>query len=251
MYHLGPGPFSGTLLHHYSRRSKLQSSRVPVFMLSKLLFHFLQRDGWRDPAGTWRRHFRRNGWTPWASRSPEGRLLRAALAMAINYGHAYRLATIAAVRDALAETFGAAVGPRLLCDVPHNGIHLESDGEHETWVARHNACRLQPGAPTIVAGSSDVPSYLGIGGEGDGGRWHSYDHGIGELLASGRLPAGAGTGRGSARYRMRRGPDGGLESRTETPARSPEPIERLMELFEDADVMRPVVRLRPLGTLKN
>jgi tRNA-splicing ligase RtcB len=29
MYHLGPGPFGATLLHHYSRRLKLQTSRVP------------------------------------------------------------------------------------------------------------------------------------------------------------------------------------------------------------------------------
>src|SRR5439155_18042404 len=63
MYHLGPGPFGGTLLHHYSRREKLAAVRVPFLFLSKLGFHFVHRRGRGTVRRTWDLHFRRNGWT--------------------------------------------------------------------------------------------------------------------------------------------------------------------------------------------
>jgi len=97
MYHLGPGPFSATLLNHYSRRSKLQRARVPLFFASKLLFHYLQRMGKGAASKKWGLHFRRNGWTAVPDESEEGQLLRQAFAMAINFGYAYRLATVRAI----------------------------------------------------------------------------------------------------------------------------------------------------------
>src|SRR5262252_764784 len=102
-YHLGPGPFSGTLLHFYTRRKALKGPRVPWFFLAKVGFH-LGRRGRGGLQRTWRVHFRRNGLTPLDPGSPEGLHFRQALAMAINVGHAYRLATVAAIRDALEET---------------------------------------------------------------------------------------------------------------------------------------------------
>ncbi len=252
MYHLGPGPFSGTLLHHYSRRTKLRSERVPLFMLSKLLFHFLQRGGHGDWGRAWSLYFRQNGWTPFPVDSKEGELLRSAIALAMNFGYAYRLATVRAVMDGLGEAIDAGVRTRLLCDVAHNGIWEETHDGVPTWVARHNACRLETGKPTLVAGSYDVPSYLGIGGEGAQGRWHSYDHGAGNLIdhyrSAGALRPAAGE---VVRLKMSRGRSAQVLSRREVPMSSAEPIERLMDGLERHDVMRRAVRLRPLGNLKN
>jgi tRNA-splicing ligase RtcB len=252
MYHLGPGPFGGTLLNHYAARDKLQASRRPLFLVSKLLFHYVQRMGRGDWSSKWPTYFRRNVWTPLPAGSPEGQLLHQAFAMAINFGYGYRLATVAAIRDALRETIAPDAGFDPLCDISHNGVTAQTDAGGISWVARHNACRLSPGGPAIVAGSHDVASYLGVCGEGLEGRFHSYDHGGGHLIDayrdSGRLPEAEGH---VLRLKMTRGKQARIVRRQEMPMRGREPMDRLMECLERHEVMRPAVRLRPLGNLKN
>ena len=252
MYHLGPGPLGGTLLNHYSRRTKLQRSRVPLFFLSKLLFHYVQRMGRGAVGKKWGIHFRQNGWTPLPARSEEGVLIRRAMAMAINYGYGYRLGTIRAIWDGLHEAISPSLPGELFCDITHNGAAETSSEEGFSWIARHNACPLELGKPTIVAGSCDVHSYLGIAGGGISPRLNSYDHGAGNLIEhyrdSGRLVEVPGA---VMRFRMTRGRQGTLKSRKEIPLRTSEPIDRLMQCFAQHGMMRPVLKLRPLGNLKN
>jgi tRNA-splicing ligase RtcB len=252
MYHLGPGPFGGTLLNHYARRDKLQSSRRPLFLVSKLLFHYFQRMGRGRWSTKWATYFRRNVWTPIAARSEEGQLLHQAFAMAINFGYGYRLATVAAIRDALGEAVSRTAGFDPLCDISHNGVTAKADATGISWVARHNACRLSPGGPAIVAGAHDVHSYLGVCGGGRAGRFHSYDHGGGHLIDAyrdaGRLPEERER---VLRVRMTRGSQARIVRKEEVPMRGREPMDRLMECLQRHDVMRPAVRLRPLGNLKN
>jgi tRNA-splicing ligase RtcB len=252
MYHLGPGPLGGTLLHHFARRTKLQSNRVALFFLSKLLFHYGQRMGRGSMAKKWGLYFRHNGWTPVHARSDEGVLLRRAFAMAINYGFGYRLATIRAIRDGLREAISPHLPGELFCDITHNGAAERDGGEGFSWTARHNACPLEALKPTIVAGSCDVPSYVGIGIEGFHPRLDSYDHGAGNLIDHYREAGRLDTVPGSVwRFRMTRGRQAQVTSRKEIPLRISEPIDRLMECFEQHGMMRPVLRLRPLGNLKN
>jgi tRNA-splicing ligase RtcB len=252
MYHLGPGPLGGTLLNHYSRRTKLQRSRVPLFFLSKLLFHYVQRMGRGSAGKKWGLHFRQNGWTPMAAESEEGVLIRRAMAMAINYGYGYRLGTIRAIWDGMHEAISASLPTELFCDITHNGAAESSGPDGFSWVARHNACPLEAGRPTIVAGSCDVASYLGIGEEGAGTRLNSYDHGAGNLIEhyrdEGRLAQVPGS---VLRFRMTRGRQAVVKSRKEIPLRTSEPIDRLMACFRQHGMMRPVLKLRPLGNLKN
>ena len=252
MYHLGPGPFGATLLHHYSRRLKLQTSRVPLFMMSKLLFHYVQRAGRGDLARKWDLHFRFNQRTPFPMDSEEGRLVRQALAMAINFGYGYRLATLRAIVDGLRENVASHVQAELFCDISHNGVAEHRTAAGIECVARHNACRLESGRPTIVAGAWDVPSYLGMSGHGSDPRLDSYDHGAGHLIETyreaNRLPETAGR---VERFRMTRGRNARMVRHDQVPVRSSEPIDRLMDCFEQRGRMHPVVRLRPLGNLKN
>ena len=252
MYHLGPGPFGATLMHHYSRRTKLQTSRIPLFLFSKLLFHFVQRAGRGDAAKKWDLHFRFNRETPFEVDSDEGRLMRQALAMATNFGYGYRLGTLRAILDGLAETVSPRLHAELFCDISHNGVAESRTATGIECVARHNACRLEPGAPTIVAGSHDVPSYLGIAGSGAAPQLDSYDHGAGHLIEryreSGRLTVAEGS---VERFRMNRGRRARILRHEQAPVRTAEPIDRLMECFVQRGLMSPVVRLRPLGNLKN
>ena len=252
MYHLGPGPLGGTLLNHYSRRLKIPESRVALFFMSKLLFHYGQRMGRGSFAKKWDIHFRQNGWTPVAAQSEEGVLIRRAMAMAINYGYGYRLGTLRAIRDGLQEAISPRLSGELFCDITHNGAAESMTDAGVSWIARHNACPLEAGRPTIVAGSCDVHSYLGVGGNGVDGRLNSYDHGAGNLIEhyreAGRLTPVAGE---VVRFRMTRGRRGTLTSKKAIPLRTSEPIDRLMACFAQHGMMRPVLKLRPLGNLKN
>ncbi len=252
MYHLGPGPFSGTLLHHYSRRTKIDKERILPFFLSKLLFHYGQRFGQSGLGRKWELHFRQNGWTPYPEDSEDGRLMRQAMALAMNFGSAYRLATVRAILDGLEEAVKPGLPARLLCDVSHNGVWNEKIRGEQLWVARHNACTLTPGKPTIVAGSYDIPSYLGWGGDGGDGTVHSYDHGAGHLIEDsrrdGKLVAGPHT---VERLRMTRGRDARLVDVRKATVYAADPIDRLMDCLERHRVMNRVVRLRPIANLKN
>jgi tRNA-splicing ligase RtcB len=252
MYHLGPGPFSATLLNHYSRRTKLPKARVALYFFSKLLFHYLQRLGKGALARKWELHFRQNGWTAMGANSEEGHLLRQAMTMAINFGYAYRLATVRAIADGLAEAFSPSLAWRLFCDVSHNGIEERPGPDGVRFVARHNACRLVPGQPTIVAGMFDVPSYLGVAEQGVSETLRSYDHGAGHLIESARKGDKLSVGLGEiTRFRMTRGRAGQTVSRKVLPMRSAEHMERLMDCFQEQGMMQRVVRLRPIGNMKN
>ena len=250
-YHLGPGPFSGTLLHFYTRRKALKGPRVPWFFLAKLGFHF-GRQGWSDPGRTWAVHFRRNGLTPLEPDSTHGLHFRQALAMATNVGFAYRLATVAAIRDALQETFRPAVAARLLCDIPHNSLIEESRADGPVWVARHNACRWQPERPAFIAGAHDVPSYLAIGRAGGAPALHSYDHGAGQLIEAHRREQRLESTRDATlRMTLARGGRGDVRAVELVPVRSARPIERVLDAYEKRGTLTRVASLRPLGTLKN
>jgi tRNA-splicing ligase RtcB len=252
MYHLGPGPFGATLLHHYTRRRSMNAARAPWFFLSKLLHHY-GPDGGAPRASLgarWSHHFRRNGHTGFAAESPAGLALRQALAMATNFGFAYRAATIAAVRDALQSAVSPDAHAALVCDVMHNSILPATGGT--AWVARHNTCRIVPDAPAIVAGMHDVPSYLCVGGSPRTAGLNAYDHGAGQWIEAwrhtGRLVPGETT---MTRVRMKRGP-GPVARRVDTlPVRTPEPVARLVSTLEQQDMIHPVARLRPIATLKN
>jgi tRNA-splicing ligase RtcB len=252
MYHLGPGPFSGNLLHHWSRRTKMDAQRAPAYFMSKLAFHYLQRLGKGNFADKWRAHFRSNGWTPLGEDTEEGRSFNAAMAMAMNFGYAYRLATVRAIMDGLREAVSPRVRTSLLCDISHNSITEETVAGERQWVARHNACRLSPGQPTLVAGAWDVPSYLGIGLSDANGTMHSYDHGGGHLIEAARSEGGLEpTEQTVTRVRMTRGRKAHVTRVRSVPVMQPGPIDALMDKLSEYHLMRAVVRLRPLGNLKN
>ena len=103
----------------------------------------------------------------------------------------------------------------------------------------------------IVAGMCDVPSYLGVGALGAPPELHSYDHGAGHLIdvcrRVGTLPAVGGT---ALRVAMERGSRRVLASDV-LPLRTPAPIDGLMAILSQHEMVQPVARLRPLGTLKN
>ncbi|HEV8479158.1 MAG TPA: RtcB family protein [Candidatus Eisenbacteria bacterium] len=252
MYHLGPGPFASALLHHFEQRLCVGTARAPFYFASKLWHHYGPGAAPGSPSRKWQSYFRGGHWTGIPADSDEGGAFQAALAMATNFGFAYRMATIAAVRDALTETMGAPTDVRLLCDVAHNSLGEETWNGDTAWVSRHNACRVWPGAPTIVSGSWDVPSYLACGASDPPEGARSHDHGAGKVIDAQRRGHSLPVARGlTHRVDMRRGRRGRLLSHETIPVRSAEPIDRLIQCLERAGALCGVARLRPVGTLKN
>ena len=229
----------------------MKSRRAPFFFFSKLWHHFGPGAPASSPRRKWEAHFQRRPWAPVAPQSEEGRRLRRAIALATNFGFAYRMATIAAIRDGLSEIARRRCASICVCDTSHNSLTEEAGPDGPQWVSRHNACRITPGEPSIVSGSWDVPSYLACGAA-DAPAGFAHDHGAGQLIQAerraGRLAEAGGT---TVRVRMTRGRNGAIRSVEEIPVRSAEPIDRLMRTLEGAGALSRVVRLRPLGTLKN
>jgi tRNA-splicing ligase RtcB len=223
--------------------------------LGKLGFHMDRFR--RQPRRAWAVLFRRNGVTTLAPDSAEGLHFRQALAMAVNVGFAYRLATVAAIRDALRETFRPAASARLLCDIAHNTLDQELREDGPVWVARHNACRRRPDRPAFIAGAHDVPSYLALGRAGGAAEVHSYDHGVGQLIEARRRERRLGATRDATlRMTMARGERGdnrasAVRAVEIVPVRSALPVERVLDGYEQRGTLTRVARLRPLGTLKN
>jgi tRNA-splicing ligase RtcB (3'-phosphate/5'-hydroxy nucleic acid ligase) len=159
---------------------------------------------------------------------------------------------VSAIMDGLREALSPRVHAALLCDISHNGISEELQDGRPAWVARHNACRLVPGQPTLVAGAWDVPSYLGLGEAGGDDQVHSYDHGAGHLIERARGTRDMSPTSGTVtRVKMTRGRHAQVTKKVEVPVLSSTPIDRLMDCFAQREVMRSVVRLRPIGNLKN
>jgi RNA-splicing ligase RtcB len=81
---------------------------------------------------------------------------------------------------------------------------------------------------------------------------HSYDHGAGHLIetarADGRLSP---THEMVLRVRMTRGKNARVTSARQVAVMRPGPIDALMNRLDERELMRPVVRLRPIGNLKN
>jgi hypothetical protein len=80
----------------------------------------------------------------------------------------------------------------------------------------------------------------------------SYDHGAGHLIESARSHDRLSVGVGEiTRYRMTRGRSGRVVSLKTLPMRSGEHMDGLMECFRTQGMMQRVIRLRPIGNMKN
>ncbi|MDH3296318.1 MAG: RtcB family protein, partial [Acidimicrobiia bacterium] len=249
MYHLGPGPLGSILSNLSAFREKPPIHRKAGYGLGRLLLHSRRGLSFLNTFGLPRR------WLAVDPDSPEGEHLATVLAIIKNYGYAYRMTTVAAVIDAVAEATGRDRSrSSLLVDCSHNILQPEKVGGDDLWVSRHNCCRVIPEFPGIVAGSHQVSSCLTVGPEEDPGELAGYDHGIGFLLdlmeERGEPPVPHPSGVSSVRLKMKRGHNEIVERRT-FPLLGSEPILETIKELEQMNAVRGAVLTRPVGTLKH
>jgi hypothetical protein len=257
MTHLGPGPFTGNLMRMYTNRKKLSFLHKTMFFFAKSYFHLLERKR-KDLSlkQIVKYFFSPDTYQPFHIETGIGKDFYKLIQIGTNYGYAYQLGTFTAVRDAVRvvqSKFQLTGGDaKLIWNVSHNSIYKDySDGEYQ-FITRHNSVKIYDNKPTIIAGSFNLPSLIGIGDKpGKNNLLDTHDHGIGSLLnrleAENKLHV---TEQISARFYFKRG-KAIIEKIKPTKIYDLEPIVEISRYFEKESVLKPWFYLTPIATLKN
>jgi RNA-splicing ligase RtcB len=157
--------------------------------------------------------------------------------------------------DALENVFQSSskdLGLRLVVDISHNGLQLETHRSEARWVSRHNNCRPIRGFPGIVAGSNDACSCISYGLDGCEDRVTGYDHGVGTLLknqSKSRKLKKDERDLHSVKIKMRRGTDA-VVGRERFQIYDTTLIDEVMDKLSRAGIAGKAAHMRPLMTLK-
>jgi tRNA-splicing ligase RtcB len=153
----------------------------------------------------------------------------------------------------------------LLFDCSHVTIQEEVHDGEPLWVHRHGAnvalppsrCADHPifgrtGQPIPVPGSMGSDSFVGVGVEGNRATFCSANHGAGRVLDKPQAMAqwsekSVEEEMAARRIRLYRG---GTMNIAEQAPGSFKDIQRVIEVMRGLDIASPVVRLRPLATMK-
>lgn len=194
-----------------------------------------------------------------------GQRYLACLTATLNCGFANRAAITAQVRKALRDVFGDTVMLTLVGDSGHETILPEMHGGEKLWVHRHGASHALPpcdkvpdpalrdlGQPVPLAGCLGADSFICLGLAGNDSTFHSAPHGAGRVIGkeeSGQRFDAAEVeadiaNRGVRLYRYETDNIAG---------QSPwgfKDVSHVVDAMASQNLLRPVVRVRPLAALK-
>ena len=195
-----------------------------------------------------------------------GRRLVAGMAAATHAGYANRSAVTHLVRRTVRSVIGdAALELPLIYDCGHESIQKERHNGRWLWVHRHGASRALPassvahdpvlgriGQPVPIPGSMGADSFIGVAQAGTADTFHSVAHGAGRIVekavAAGQYDA-AQVEREMEREGIRLYRYGTDEIAGQAPA-SFKSAARVVDVMSALNLVRPVVRLRPIAVLK-
>lgn len=198
--------------------------------------------------------------------SREGKAYYAAMACAVNFAFCNRQFITYDIRQAFQEVFGKTAQElkmAIVYDVAHNIAKLEMHDEGELLVHRKGATRALPsghfanpavyretGHPVLVPGSMGTASYVLVGTPQTVEPFYSVNHGAGRVLS--RTAAEKGISEEEFKASMR---DVVFDERSyhllldEAPA-AYKNIDDVVETLAEIDLVRKVVKLRPLAVIK-
>ena len=198
--------------------------------------------------------------------SAMGRRYVAALAAATHAGFANRVALTQILRRAVRAVLGdASLTLPLIYDCGHESIQQEMHGGRPLWVHRHGASHALPpaqlahdpvlgaiGQPVPIPGSMGSESYIGVTRPGAASTFHSVAHGAGRVMekvhAAVRFdPVEVERDLGTVGVRLYRYGTDNIAGQAPASFKN---VRRVVEAMTTFDLIRPVVRLRPLAVLK-
>ena len=166
-------------------------------------------------------------------------------ATAANYGFINRLLLAELLRLRLREVYKDVEAP-LIYDLPHNITLPEGKG----WVTRKGACPAHTGQPVIIPGSMGAYSYLMVG-KGNPAFCNSASHGAGRIRSRFDLNR-----RGASQNEAELGLTGidcitlREERRIEEAPAAYKPIQSVIDVQVEAEMVDVVARLSPVLTFK-
>ncbi|MBH8577809.1 RtcB family protein [Nostocaceae cyanobacterium CENA369] len=166
-------------------------------------------------------------------------------ATAANYGFVNRLLLAELLRLRLREVYGDIEAP-LVYDLPHNITLPEGQG----WVTRKGACPAHIDQPVIIPGSMGANSYLMVG-KGNPEFCNSASHGAGRVRSRFDLSR-----RGASQSEAELGLTGvdcitlREERRIEEAPAAYKPIQSVIDVQVEAQMVDVVARLSPILTFK-
>ncbi|BAY94654.1 MULTISPECIES: RtcB family protein [unclassified Tolypothrix] len=178
-------------------------------------------------------------------------------ATAANYGFINRLLLAELLRLRLREVYGDIEAP-LVYDLPHNITLPSAESEEEAnsqskiarWVTRKGACPAYAGQPVIIPGSMGAYSYLMVG-KGNPAFCHSASHGAGRVRSRFELNR-----KGASHTEAELGLTGvdcitlREERRIEEAPAAYKPIQSVIDVQVEANMVDVVARLSPVLTFK-
>ncbi|GHG90175.1 RtcB family protein [Comamonas sp. JC664] len=177
----------------------------------------------------------------------EGAACLADTQWACRFARANRDVLAARALAILEEALGVAAEVGSAVDVHHNHVAREVHAGREVWVHRKGAVGLQAGERGLIPGSMGTASYV-VEGLGEPRAFGSCSHGAGRVLT--RTEARARIRPAALEQALRRV----VYDRGRTAAlveEAPAAYRDITEVLEDeADLVRPRVRLTPLAVLK-
>ena len=249
MYHGGGGAVSYYMGRYFANRKKDRNKfRSRVFQsFAKFLFHFGSVEGIQHARERWQYYFNPSAFQRIPASTFEGKRLMASIKASLNYSYAFRLAIAKRVMDSLQKAFGPNTTTSLVWDSIHNSIREETINGKRVIVHRHTATKAFEGKPVIVSGFNNTNSYIGVGLPHAEDHLFSADHGAGETI---KKHQAAGISKPHPEkftteiYTTKPPYKKTVEHITN------EGLEAVVKPLEEAGIMRPVVKLRPIAVFK-
>ncbi len=195
-----------------------------------------------------------------------GRKYMAALAAATHCGFFNRSALTMILRHAVRDVLGDSSLPLpLIYDCGHESIQQEEHGGKKLWVHRHGASHAMPatalahdpvladiGQPVPIPGNMGSASYIGVTRPGVASTFHSVAHGAGRVMekihaAEQFDPEQVERDLGTVGVRLYRYGTDNIAGQAPASFKNVRGVVEAMEAF---DLIKPVVRVRPLAVLK-
>jgi len=198
--------------------------------------------------------------------SEAGRNFIAGMAAATHCGFFNRSALTMMLRHAVRDVLHDQSLPLpLIYDCGHESIQLEEHGGRKLWVHRHGASHARPaselthdpvladiGQPVPIPGNMGSASYIGVTRPGVAATFHSVAHGAGRVMEKVHAaeqfdPEQVERDLGTVGVRLYRYGTDNIAGQAPASFKN---VRGVVEAMESFDLIRPVVRVRPLAVLK-